>query len=172
MCCSSFVRILRSLFVWSFVVRRGRPDAQRYGACSMASSLFKSAWATPMSGTRTVASISARTMIRFISYPSLLSHFLGGRPRGGRCYAFLLKCFGTLTQSCCRDHDVDAGDMAIWKRAKTKSAIGREPEDDRQTEHEEQRRRGAAYPDHRQSRREVAPGIRDQCPDPEPDEAQ
>src|SRR2546428_246158 len=52
----------------------------------------------------------------------------------------------------------NASDMAIWERAKTKSVIGQELEDDRQTEHEEQRGCGAAYPDHRQSRREVAPG--------------
>src|SRR5207302_7035990 len=86
----------RVLGAWSssrLVARRVLPDSQRYGACSMASSLFKSAWATPMSGTRTVTSISARTMARFICYPSLLSQFLGGRPRVGRCYAFLLNCF-------------------------------------------------------------------------------
>src|SRR6266849_3546127 len=91
------------LGTWSFsrfVARRVRPDSQRYGACGMASSLFKSAWATLMSGTRTVTSISARTMARFICYPSLLSHFLGGRPRAGRCYEFLLNCPGALTQSC------------------------------------------------------------------------
>src|SRR2546428_13075025 len=52
----------------------------------------------------------------------------------------------------------NASDMAIWGRAKTKSVIGQELEDDRQTEHEEQRGCGAAYPEHRQSRREGAPG--------------
>src|SRR5207245_11455389 len=31
-----------------------------------------------------------RTMARLMGYPSLLSPFLGGQPRVGRCYAFLL----------------------------------------------------------------------------------
>jgi len=53
----------------------------------MASSLFKSAWATPISGTVTANSISARIINRFIiSYPPLTSHLLRRLryPRGYR----------------------------------------------------------------------------------------
>ena len=54
----------------------------------MASSLFKSAWAIPVSGTRTANSISARIMTRFISYPSFLSP-LRWRNRRRGCVAFV-----------------------------------------------------------------------------------
>src|SRR6266699_1668198 len=57
----------------------------------------------------------------------------------------------------------NASDMPSGSGAKRKSAIGWELEDDRQTEHEEQRGCGAAYPDHPQSRREVASGEYREC---------
>src|SRR5213594_3750419 len=48
----------------------GRED---YGACGIVWSLLKSAWATPASGARTVTSISAKRIARFmlISLPSV-----------------------------------------------------------------------------------------------------
>src|SRR6267142_1118005 len=59
--------------------RRTRPrivHGPRYGACSMASSLFRSAWATPISGTVTASSINARIMKRFIAWFPPFSHQL------------------------------------------------------------------------------------------------
>jgi hypothetical protein len=58
----------------------------------MASSLFKSAWAMPVSGTRTANSINVRIMTRFISYPPFLPHL--GWPIGRwSCFVFV-RCAG------------------------------------------------------------------------------
>jgi hypothetical protein len=58
----------------------------------MASSLFKSAWAMPVSGTRTANSINVRIMTRFISYPPFLPPLRWRIGRRG-CFVFVL-CAG------------------------------------------------------------------------------